>query len=731
MRRAAGRSPRDPQDAPAARGGAVVASGERSIAIDTHGGPFLGVVSSGDHTTIVQLPPEALRPPVEVDAPPGLVKLEHLLGQGMFVGRARERAQLDTGFASDGAGGPVVRVIHGLGGVGKSTLAAHWADTQRDTANPIWSITADTPATLDAGLADLARALQPALAGLRTEDLRERAVQWLAGHRGWLLVLDNVDDPADVRPLLARLTTGRILITSRRASGWQDIAGPVRIDVPDPDEALATLTQVLTRSSGDPVDLTGAAELCAELGHLPLAVRQAGAYLAESRLSPRAYLRQLADHPAFMYHEAEEGYESERTMARVWQISLDRLADTPLAGQVLRVLAWFAPEAVPRSLLDHLGAPPAVQQAVRRLAAYSMITATGETLTVHRLVQALARTPDAEDPHRRPDDVAAALQQATKSLAAALPSTWIDPATWRTWRALLPHVDSLAQHTPSEGDTEAAATVLNSAGLFLFAQGQHRSAAVYFERAAVSRVRILGADHPDSLASRNNVAQGHWSTGDLDRAIALFEETLAATERVLGTDHPDTLTTRNNLGTAYSVTGDLGRAIPLLEQTLEDRVRVLGADHPETLTSRNNLADGYQGAGDLLRALPLFTTNLATMVRVLGPDHPDALVARHNLANAHLAAGDLRLATPMFRDCLDAMARVLGDENPLTLMARNNLASAYWTAGRLDEATPLVEETLEVMTRLLGPDHPDSRLVATNLAALRRARHRGGPTSPA
>ncbi|MEU1284296.1 tetratricopeptide repeat protein, partial [Kitasatospora sp. NPDC005856] len=539
------------------QGSAVVASGERSIAIGTYGGAFLGVASTGDNTTIVQMPPEALRPPAEVDAPLGLVKLESLLGQGMFVGRTRELGQLDSVFASDGADGRAVRAIHGLGGVGKSTLAAHWADTQRDAANPIWSITADTLAALDAGLADLARALQPALAGLRTEDLRERAVQWLATHQGWLLVLDNVDDPANVKPLLARLSTGRILITSRRASGWHDIAAPVHIDVPDLGDALAALTRVLTRSCADPVDLTGAAELCAELGHLPLAVRQAGAYLAESRLSPRAYLRQLADEPAFMYHEAEEGYESERTMARVWQISLDRLADTPLAGQVLRVLAWFAPEAVPRSLLDHLGTPSAVQQAVRRLAAYSMITATGQTLTVHRLVQALARTPDAEDPHRRPHDVAAALHQATGSLAAALPSTWDDPAAWSTWRALLPHIDSLAHHTRSEGDTEPTATVLNNAGLFLSTQGQHGSAGAYFERAAASRVRILGADHPDSLASRTNVAQGHRLAGDLGRAIALFEETLAAAVRVLGTDHPDTMTTRNNLADAHRIAGNL------------------------------------------------------------------------------------------------------------------------------------------------------------------------------
>ena len=54
---------------------------------------------------------------------------------------------------------------------------------------------------------------------------------------------------------------------------------------------------------------------------------------------------------------------------------------------------------------------------------------------------------------------------------------------------------------------------------------------------------------------------------------------------MLGADHPDTLTSRNNLAGAYQSAGRLDEAIPLYEQTLADRERVLGADHPDTLTA--------------------------------------------------------------------------------------------------------------------------------------------------
>jgi hypothetical protein len=67
-------------------------------------------------------------------------------------------------------------------------------------------------------------------------------------------------------------------------------------------------------------------------------------------------------------------------------------------------------------------------------------------------------------------------------------------------------------------------------------------------------------------------------------------------ERVLGADHPNTLQSRNNLAAAYLNAGRVAEAIPLFERTMADMERVLGADHPDTLQSRNNLAAAYQAA---------------------------------------------------------------------------------------------------------------------------------------
>src|SRR5205823_972660 len=160
--------------------------------------------------------------------PPGLINLPHRTD--VFVGRADELLQLDAAWAPTGR--VVVYAIHGLGGVGKSALAAEWAALHADEHTITWSISADSPTDIEEGLARLASALQPELADAPMKTLTERAVQWLACHDRWLLVLDNVQRPADIQWLLARATTGKFIVTSRLATGWHSITSTViRLDV--------------------------------------------------------------------------------------------------------------------------------------------------------------------------------------------------------------------------------------------------------------------------------------------------------------------------------------------------------------------------------------------------------------------------------------------------------------------------------------------------------------------
>ncbi len=271
-------------------GGRGAGPGQRSVSV---AGDNYAPITTGDHspvrvTTVGPLPPVS-----DVSPAPGPVGIPGHVP--LFVGRTGELAGLERDLA-DGPG-VVVQAVHGLGGIGKSALAARYALLHAGEYTQVVWVSAEDPAGIEAGLGRFAIALEPQLDEILSSDaLAERATAWLAAHDRWLLILDNVNSVNDIAPLLARLGggAGRFLATSGRATGWNRVgAAALRLGVLEPDEALVLLAGILRAA---PDDLDGGAELCAELGFLPLAVSQAGAYMDQSGLGPRDYLRLLAEH---------------------------------------------------------------------------------------------------------------------------------------------------------------------------------------------------------------------------------------------------------------------------------------------------------------------------------------------------------------------------------------------------------------------------------------------------
>ncbi|MEV0733691.1 tetratricopeptide repeat protein [Polymorphospora sp. NPDC050346] len=696
----------------------VEAAGTQSVAI---GGDLGGIVSIGSGATNVQvraaqavvLPPTVGQSPAQVEAPPALVNLP--IRPGIFIGRTNPLDHLDKHLAAPG--GVVVQAVHGLGGIGKSTLAARWAAGRTGDFNPVWWITADSPAAIDAGLAGLAMALQPELGGLLPSDaLRERAVQWLASHQGWLLVLDNVTDPADITNLLARASAGRYLITSRRAAGWTGIAATIRLNVLNSDEAVEVVAAIMRDYSNEP-DLSGIAEVCAELGCLPLAVEQAASFMAQAGVPPREYLSMLAAYPAAMYSAAGEETDAERTIARIWRVTLDRFVDEPLTADTLRVLAWYSSEAIPRTLLDGLAEPPAIAQAIRRLAAYNMLTTdldTG-TVTLHRLVQAVARTADPHDPHRQADDIETARQFAAHALIAALPHDQRDPTSWPAYRSLLVHLEAFARHSPEHPDP-VTGVLLIELGAFLEEQGAANRAVRYIERG----VAALGNDEEDHLfrvlKAQMLLAKTYLSAGDLKRAVTLHEQILAKTRRISGDENALALSAVANLAVSYGAAGSLEQAFPLLERALADSRRLRGDKDRETLIVASNLAFVVQARGDVSRAIDLQEQIVTGITELMGADHPDTLAMQSNLACSLAKAGELQRATALHEEVLEGRRRVLGDDHPATFESANDLAGVYEATGDKVRAFKLYRRTYDDRRRVLGEDHPDTFISASDLA---------------
>lgn len=688
-------------------GGEAEASGDRAIAA----GGSIAVAVSGDNARVVMLPTEAVHWARTVQVPVGAGFLPRS-ASGVFIGRERELANLRHMLTGEGAAAVTqapARAIHGLGGVGKSTLALQYAHRFRDTYNLVWWLTAESAESIVGSLARLTMHLCPQWAGTVGRDERAAwALLWLQEHPNWLLVFDNVEDPVHLHPYLGSLNRGHHLATSRIATGWHAVAPTMGLGL----LAVAEATDLLCALAFPQRPPTGqereaAEELARALGCLPLALEQAGAYAYETCIDLRIYRQSLG----LVLDEASMGVDPKRTIARIWDHTLTAIADhTSLAVTILHAMAWLAPDNIPRKLLEPLATSPiALNRALGVLHAYNMIAfAEQGSVSVHRLVQTVLRTRDTP-PSGRHD--------AEYAVYKALPRDDEAPAVAGQWQQFLPHVTTLAETSPP-GHTAAPETVAaySDAGHYLRQQGRDAHSIPLRQAVHAWHEQVLGGMHRDTLVSRNNLALAYRAAGDLGQAISLIESTLSQSEQTLGDRHPDTLAVRNSLATAYHSAGDLKRAIPLYETTLKQREQVLGDTHPYTLNTRNNLAFAYKTAGDLRRAIPLYETTLTQRKQVLGDIHPDTLSSCNNLARAYEAARDLERAIPLYENTLAHCEQVLGDTHPDTLMSRGNLAHAYQAAGDLSRATLLFESTLSQRERVLRDTHPDTLTSRGNLA---------------
>ncbi|MEV8633803.1 tetratricopeptide repeat protein, partial [Streptosporangium sp. NPDC051023] len=629
----------------------------------------------------------------------------------------------------------VICALTGARGVGKTQIAAAYA---RHCARQGWPLVAwvhaETGDQLVAGLDAVAADLGITVPGEDAAAGARRLKKWLTGQsERCLIVLDNLSDADLVAPWLPPLGTVQVVISSNYRS-VELLGTAVRVDVFTDAEALAFLRERADRPWRADAEAQARA-LAQEVDHLPLALAAAAYVINRQSLGYDTYVERLRATSLQEAFPKVPGDEYPVGAAQAVLLALAEFASGHATGVergLLEVMAVLSPAGVPRAWLHRAAADRdllgditedgtvRVDAAIRTLTDASLLVLSqdGATVSMHRFIQRVTR--DTAHKQRRLENVVSA---AVAWVEACGPP--IHRVVWDRLdrEALIDQASTLHLHVcsvESLGSSSLITAVLglqNQAGQYLEAAGDLGRAIPLYEQTLTDAIRILGTDHPDTLASRNNLTGAYESAGDLGLAIPLYERTLTDFIRILGTDHPHTLTGRNNLAYAYESAGDPGRAIPLYEQTLTDRTRVLGPDHPDTLASRNNLAGAYRAAGDPGRAIPLYEQTLTDRTRVLGPDHPDTLTGRNNLAGAYESAGDLERAIPLYEQTLTDQTRVLSADHPDTLTSRNNLASAYESAGDLERAIPLYEQTLTDQTRVLGPDHPHTLTSRNNLAS--------------
>jgi eukaryotic-like serine/threonine-protein kinase len=280
-------------------------------------------------------------------------------------------------------------------------------------------------------------------------------------------------------------------------------------------------------------------------------------------------------------------------------------------------------------------------------------------------------------------------------------------------KAALPFVETAFKDQPL-----VEARLRMTLGQSFWYLGKWKIAADQYQAARTIYATHLGPDHPDTLRTTNNLANGYDVLGRHAEALKLRQETLALQKAKLGPDHRDTLMSMDNLANSYDGLGQFRESLKLHEQVLALYKAKLGPDHPDTMRSMNNLANDNYRLGRYAEAIEIHQETLVLRKTKLGVDHPDTLWSMNELANSYNAFGRHTEAIKLHEETLALRVAKLGPDHPDTLRSLNDLAVSYAAVGRHAEALKVYKESLAVMTAKVGSDHPNTLVIIYNIACV-------------
>ena len=648
-----------------------------------------------------------------------------LIRNRRFAGRSEFSERLRDALTASGTGGRLALV--GMHGVGKTQLALEYVYRFAAAYDIVWWISAEEPARLRTGLADLAAQLGLA-AGTSVDKQIASAQEALRRgepSRRSLIVIDNLEDPSELQKLLPS-STGHIIVTSRNLAWNQDRTVDVHeVDVFSRAESVSLLTQRVEGLA--PAD---ADRLADKLGDLPLALDQASAWLATTGMAIDDYLGELDRRAAYLLNapgadepesdEPDSGSPAPLPLTATVRMSVERLrGQKPAAAKLLELFSFLAPEAIPGSMVksDRLTSllasiDPKLRDPLLhgtlvkdfgRLSLARIDSGSGGTV-IHRLTQQIIR----ED--LPPEEGAACRAEILAILAAAFADKDSDdPRHWRDYDQLRPHLSAARAVKSDDPDVRR---LVHDVVRYLRSRGDARASQMLAEQALEAWKDRFPAEDQRTLMVRFQLANALREQGRHREAFRIDGEVLRLMEQsdAFGPEDPYTLMVAGSYAADLRLRGEFEAALERDRTTVAWLRDVLGDNHTRTLLAINNLAVSLRFNGRFGEAKRHDSELLKRATWVLGPEHRSTLNVTISYGRDLRETGDLRGSESQLRQVVDLCAKVLGDDHTYTWRAKKELATTLRLLGEVEQAATIVGEAIDAFDKIRGHDHPDTMI---------------------
>jgi tetratricopeptide (TPR) repeat protein/transcriptional regulator with XRE-family HTH domain len=606
-----------------------------------------------------------------------------------FVGREQELDELKTVLSSNNR----ARVcgLHGMGGVGKTTLAAHAAYWLHPyfPDGVLW-VRLDLSETLSV-LSTFAGAYGHDVSQYPDLDSRSRVVRGILAYKRALMVLDNAQNNEQIEALLPPATGGCAVIVTTRQRNLPALLGAhwlhVRPFQKETGETLQLFTRILgqARAAGERKPLAEIADL---LGHLPLAVAIVAGRLLADPAQPAAALLPRLRREKERLGELEYGDWSARTS---FNVSYGRLA--PALQRFFVALGVFAGQDFGLDAVAYVAGTSleATQNNLEKLGELSLVQrGRPGRYRLHPLLHDYARERITHhDPFRRMaehyeqvlNEARGLYERGGEKLKQGLALFDLERGNIQAGQAWA------AAHAPEDGDALSLCCDYPLSGDFLLHLRLHPREVIQWCESALAAADRLNRRAAEGRQLVHLGLACHY-LGQLQVSVSYFERARAIF-RDLG-DRRNECNALDKLGLVYTRLGEFKQAIELHEQALR-LARETGDRQPEA-NALGNLGVAHKNAGNLRQALECQEQTLA-IARERG-DLQGIGASLTDLATVYLELNERSQAIELYEQALPVVRQV-GDEQIESIIL-SNLGWAYAGLKESGRAIEFYERALAI-----------------------------------
>jgi len=590
-------------------------------------------------------------------------------------------------------------------GVGKTTLAAAYAQKYCDDYCIVWRIHSQTEALIRDSLLALGVSAGWHGPATRDDEALETVMSRLRTQDQILLIYDSARNADSLRPYLPETGSAQVLVTSNSRI-WRELATPIELKV----WPAAIGADYLISRSGQRGSAQEAQALSLQLGGLPLALAHAAAFCERAEVTLGSYLDRFRARPQHGLDDtladrdnAPTDYHSRSTVATTFSLAIEEAtAKDPAAGSVMALAAQFPVAAIPVYILARANTmlaaslsatkkPSEVDHAIMILREFALVdrenltdpnSPGGETdaIRLHSVVREVA--------YARAHDVRAAARRVLIEVLSTVYTLAVsqDPGRWQMARILDPLALALLvddSQAPGVETPEMIDLAYATAHYRLAAAVRYSEAKLLLERVVRYRERNSGPADLATLDAQTNLAFCLRTMGDFAAAIALHQKLIEIRGAVQGVTHQDTLHEVNLL------------SFSMLRLRQHDRLETLLREH------------------------------IARCERSVGAQSPETFLARGLLGFCLSEKADWAGAEDQHRQAHAGLAIILTADHGLVLEAQINWAASLKELGRYEQARPLLERVSRIAVAKFGVDHEIARSAREQLDSLNRAWARG------